>query len=126
MFSIDLVKKIHDRIISETGGSYGIRDTNLLKSALEIPFQTFDGKELYPSTIEKALKLLELVIKNHPFVDGNKRTGYVLFTLYLELNNFYIKATEEEKYEFIMNIAKGRYNFQEMLKWAEIHIIKNF
>ncbi len=126
MFSIDLVKKIHDRIISETGGSYGVRDTNLLKSALEIPFQTFDGKELYPSTIEKALKLLELVIKNHPFVDGNKRTGYVLFTLYLELNNFYIKATEEEKYEFIMNIAKGRYNFQEMLKWAEIHIIKNF
>ncbi len=66
-----------------------MEDTNLLKSALEIPFQTFDGKELYPSTIEKALKLLELVIKNHPFVEG-------------------------------------RYNFQEMLKWAEIHIIKNF
>ena len=122
MFSIDLVKKIHKKIILETGGSYGIRDVNLLKSALEIPFQTFGGEDLYPSNIEKAAKLLESIIKNHPFIDGNKRTAYVLFTLYLEFNNLNINATEDEKYEFVINIAQGKYSFEDILKWINAHI----
>ncbi|WP_029520053.1 type II toxin-antitoxin system death-on-curing family toxin [Persephonella sp. IF05-L8] len=124
MFPVDLVNKIHNRIISETGGSYGVRDINLLKSALEIPFQTFEGKELYPSIEEKAAKLLETLIKNHPFVDGNKRTAYVLFTLYLELNGFYIKAEEDEKFKFVMKIAESKYSFKEILEWIKANTNK--
>ena len=125
MFSIDLVNKIYSKIISETGGSYGIRDINLLKSALEMPFQTFEGKELYPSIEEKAAKLLEALIRNHPFVDGNKRTAFVLFTLYLELNGFHIEANEDEKFEFIMKIAESKYSYEEILKWIKTNTNKN-
>ncbi|MEP1096365.1 MAG: type II toxin-antitoxin system death-on-curing family toxin, partial [Cyclobacteriaceae bacterium] len=69
--------EIHSILIERFGGSEGIRDKALLLSALNRPFQTFDGNELYPTVIDKAAAILESIIKNHPFIDGNKRTGYV-------------------------------------------------
>ncbi len=124
MFEIEIVKQIHNEIIKETGGFYGLRDENLLTNSLKTPFQSFQGKDLYPTTEEKAAKLLELIIKNHPFVDGNKRTAYVLFRLFLEENNLIIKASEEEKYKFIMSIASGKLKFEEILNWVKIHTEK--
>ncbi len=78
MISFHEVENIHRLLISEFGGSHGIRDKELLDSALARPFQTFDGKELYSTPIDKAASLIESILINHPFVDGNKRTDYVL------------------------------------------------
>jgi death-on-curing protein len=117
LFSKSVVLKLHKKIIRKTGGTFGIRDENLLMSSLNQPFQTFAGVELYPSVEEKAGKLLETIIKNHPFVDGNKRTAYVLFKLYLYRNNLKIIASEDEKYNFVMAIAEGKYNFEKIVEW---------
>ena len=121
MFSVDLVKKIYNEIIKTTGGSFGIRDENLLKSSLMTPFQTFEGKEIYKTPEEKASKMLELIIKNHPFIDGNKRTAYVLFRLFLEINGLKLIASQDEKYEFIMKIASGKIGYKDILNWTKEH-----
>jgi len=69
------VKAIHADMIALTGGATGLRDAGMLESALAVPFQTFDGYPLYPSIQQKAARMCHSLIQNHPFVDGNKRTG---------------------------------------------------
>ena len=78
MISIAEVEKIHDILIEKFGGLKGIRDHGILDSAINRPYQTFDGKDLYPDPVDKAAAIFESIISNHPFVDGNKRTAYVL------------------------------------------------
>jgi death-on-curing protein len=75
MISVSEAIYIHDILIERFGGSTGIRDVGLLESALARPFQTFNGVDLYPESIEKAAALIESILNNHPFVDGNKRIG---------------------------------------------------
>ena len=96
MISLQEVEKIHQILILEFGGANGIRDKDFLDSALARPFQTFDGKELYPTPLDKAASLIESILINHPFVDGNKRTGYVLMRLLLLQNKLDILASQEE------------------------------
>ncbi len=122
MINADEVKEIHRILIEKFGGSFGIRDLNILESALARPFSTFDGKELYPTTIEKASALLESIVKNHPFIDGNKRVGYTLIRLLLLQNNLDIEATEEEKYFLIIEISKGNLNFQIIKEWLSLKV----
>ena len=69
------VLDVHSRMIEMKGSSDGVRDRNLLDSALNDPFQTFDGKDVYPALLSKAAVMCRSIISNHPFVDGNKRTG---------------------------------------------------
>lgn len=83
MISIKEVEELHKTLIDTFGGSHGIRDLGALDSALAIPFQTFDDKELHPTTVHKAASLIESILINHPFIDGNKRTGYVLMRILL-------------------------------------------
>ena len=116
------VKLIHQQIIEKYGGSSGIRDTNALQSAINRPFQTFDNKELYNTVFEKAAALLESILKNHPFIDGNKRTGYVLLRLFLMQHNFDIHATEDEKFNFIINIASGNFFYADILNWLKLQV----
>ena len=82
-FEHEQVIKIHSILISKTGGMDGVRDENLLDSALKTPFQTFEGKDLYPEILDKASQLCYSLIKNHPFADGNKRIGIHLTLLFL-------------------------------------------
>lgn len=77
---------IHEQLIKETGGASGLRDEGMLESALNIPFQTFGGKDLYPSLQQKAARLCFGLVKNHPFVDGNKRIGAHAMLVFLVLN----------------------------------------
>lgn len=109
--------EIHAILIERFGGSHGVRDRELLNSALHRPFQTFDGKELYPTTQEKAAAILESIVKNHPFSDGNKRTSYVLARLLLMNDKLDLYATEEEKYQFIISISTGSIDFESIKSW---------
>jgi len=111
--------EIHAILIERFGGSDGIRDKELLDSALNRPYQTFDGQELYPSPIDKAAAILESIVKNHPFVDGNKRTGYVLARLFMMNNQLIIDADHEQKYQLVISISKGELSFDQIREWLE-------
>lgn len=80
------VLSVHEMMIKATGGSGGVRDMGLLQSALNAPFQAFEGKDVYPSLLSKAAAMCRSVISNHPFVDGNKRTGIHIMLIFLEVN----------------------------------------
>lgn len=97
--------EIHSILIDRFGGSIGIRDKELLNSALNRPYQTFDSKELYPEVINKAATILESIDKNHPFSDGNKRTGYVLARLIIMDKNLDIYADQNQKYQLVILVS---------------------
>ncbi len=116
--------EIHAILLERFGGSSGVRDRALLDSALNRPFQTFDGNELYPSPIEKAAAMLESVVKNHPFIDGNKRTGYVLARLCLMKERVDILADQNQKYAFVIGVSTGKMDFEQIKEWLERHTIR--
>ena len=122
MISIKEVQIIHNILIDKFGGSKGIRDLGLLESALARPFATFDGKDLYPNAIDKASAILESIVINHPFIDGNKRIAYVLMRLILLENDADISATQEEKYKFVLAASKGKYRFEEIKNWIQSNL----
>ncbi len=113
--------EIHAILLERFGGSSGVRDRALLDSALNRPFQTFDGNELYPSPIEKAAAMLECIVKNHPFIDGNKRTGYVLARLCLIKERVDILADQNQKYAFVIDISTGKIDFEQIKEWLSQH-----
>jgi death-on-curing protein len=117
MIDIQDVIRIHEILIDNFGGIKGIRDRGLLESAISRPFQTFDKVDLYPNPVEKAAALIESILINHPFVDGNKRIGYVLMRLMLMKFGLDIIATEDEKYDFVIKIAEGKYHQNEIIDW---------
>lgn len=117
MIPISEVEQLHKILIDNFGGSHGIRDKEALSSALARPFQTFDNKDLYVSVIQKASSLIESILINHPFIDGNKRTGYTLLRLFLLQNGYDIKASQDNKYEFVINIASGILKFDGIVEW---------
>ena len=123
MISIDDALEIHSVLIEKFGGTKGLRERNLLESALVRPYQTFDGKELYSTAVEKAAAIIESVINNHPFLDGNKRFGYVAMRLTLMAFGHDIKSSENEKYEFVLSIAKGDFKYDEILEWLIDRVI---
>jgi death-on-curing protein len=125
MISIKEAEEFHQTLIDAFGGSHGIRDMAALESALARPFQTFDDNELHVTPIHKAAALIESILINHPFIDGNKRTGYVLMRIYLISNGLDIHATQEEKYDFVINIASGLTKFESILDWLIKHVVKN-
>lgn len=117
--------EFHDILIRTFGGSSGLRNKEALASALMRPFQTFNGHELYPSPAEKAAAILESIISNHPFIDGNKRIGFVIMRMTLLDLGYDLIATEDEKFEFILTVAKGEIEFQEIRKWISAKLILN-
>jgi death-on-curing protein len=125
VISIDEAIGVHKLLIETYGGSKGIRDKDALQSALSRPYQTFEKKELYPTPEDKASAILESIISNHPFIDGNKRIGYVLMRLVLLENGMDIRTTEEEKFEFILDIAKGKMKYEQIRIWIQTKLIKN-
>ena len=110
------VLNIYTLLTEATGGTVGVRDEGLLVSALEAPFQTFDGIELFPTLLEKAVRLGYGLVANHPFVDGNKRIGVLVMLTYLELNGFSLDFSDEEIVEVALGIASGKYEYEDLLK----------
>ena len=116
-FSREKVLLLHQIISEATGGDPNLRDINLLDSALESAFQTFDGKELYPSKEEKAARIGYALISNHAFVDGNKRIGMYILLSFLETNGIKIRPTNEEVIRVGLATAAGEMKYEDILEW---------
>ena len=123
MIHLQIVLIIHHKSIEDYGGASGIRDEGALYAALGRPWQTFDLQELYPSPTAKAAALFESVVINHPFIDGNKRTAYVLLRLTLQMYGFDITANENEKYDMTISASSGTIRFEEISDWINNHLI---
>ena len=120
-FSKEKVMLLHRLLIEETGGEDGIRDVGLLESALEAPYATFDGKDLFPTKEEKAARLCAGLISNHAFVDGNKRIGVYVLLTFLEVNGISLEATDEELIEIGLSLAKSEMKYEDLLAWIKAH-----
>lgn len=119
LISKEQVLKIHSALIKETGGIDGMRDENLLDSALNSPFQTFDSKELYPEFSGKAAQLSFSIIKNHPFLDGNKRIGVHIMLVFLALNNVKLSYTQKELIDFGLKVADSSLSKDDLKNWIQ-------
>jgi death-on-curing protein len=106
--TLDEVLAIHAHQVDRYGGALGIRDAKLLDSALAMPRATFDGEFLHATIFEKAAAYLFHLVKNHPFVDGNKRLGLATALVFLRLNGIHIRATDDELVELVLGVAAGR------------------
>ncbi len=122
MIDINEVTKIHDILIEKFGGAKGIRDKGTLESAINRPYQTFDGQELYPTPVDKGAAIFESIISNHPFIDGNKRTAYVLMRLVLKENNMDIDLGQDQKFDFVIKAAKGELTYDQIRMWIQINL----
>ena len=119
MITIKTILRLHELSIITYGGSQGIRDQGLMESAIARPYQTFGGEDLYPTVFEKAAALTESIIINHPFIDGNKRTGLLAMLVILEIGNFKITASNDDTYNFTIQISTGEIKFKEIVIWLK-------
>lgn len=124
MISIKETEIIHNILIDKFGGSKGVRDFGLLESALARPFATFNDEDLYPTPIEKASAILESIVINHPFVDGNKRTAYTLMRLILLENGLDIIASQQLKYDLVISASMGEFRFEDIRNWIQNNLKK--
>lgn len=117
------VVSLHDDLIEQFGGSPGIRDEGLLDSALSAPFQTFADQELYPNLIEKAAAVCWGIVRNHPFVDGNKRTGAHVMLVFLELNGYSLRYSQDELISLILDLAAGKIQRNDLVQWLRSRLL---
>lgn len=112
---------LHEQLVAEIGGSAGVRDEGLLESALSAPFQGFGGVDAYPSIQQKAARLGYGLVKNHPFVDGNKRIGAHAMLVFLALNGIELEYTQRELADIILQVAAGRADYDALFHWLIFH-----
>jgi death-on-curing protein len=120
--SISEIFELHDRIISPSGGSRGIRDIRALESSISQPRQTFDQKDLYPDIVTKAASLCFSLVMNHPFVDGNKRVGHAAMETFLILNGYEIISSVDEQEIVMLRLASGKMTRMKFSEWLNKHI----
>jgi death-on-curing protein len=114
-FSKENVLSIYEVLTLKTGGTVGIRDEGLLASALEAPYQTFSGVDLFPTLLEKGVRLGFGLVSNHPFVDGNKRIGILIMLVFFEMNGILIDFTDDEVVDMALGLASGKYSYNDLL-----------
>ncbi len=117
--SVAQVLFIHARLIAETGGSPGFRDLGLLSSAVARPQATFDGQDLYPDLFSKTAALMDSLVRNHAFIDGNKRVGITAAGLFLRLHGRQLTASNAELERFTWDVAQAQVNLDSMTIWFE-------
>lgn len=124
MITKEIVLRLHELSILKYGGSAGIRDEGLMESAIARPYQTFGGEYLYKTVFEQAASIAESIIINHPFIDGNKRTGFLAMLAVIDHENFVISTTNDEIYNFTIKISTGELKFEQIVDWLK-HNSKN-
>jgi death on curing protein len=112
---------LHQMQIDEFGGSHGLRDLGLLESAVMRPQASFDGTDLYKTIFEKGAALVYSLLKNHQFVDGNKRTAMFSVMTFLELNGYKFNATKEDIVEYALYIENSKPEIGEISDWLKKH-----
>ncbi len=122
LLTVDEIIILHDKLIQRTGGSYGIRDKNLLESAIYSAMSSFGDNEVYPSIEEKAARLMFSLTNNHAFVDGNKRIGVFTMLMTLQLNNIKIQYTQSELISLSLSVAAGKIGYERILFWIKEHL----
>ena len=121
---LDDILEFHKELLeSEIPIGDGVRDMALIESAVNAPFQTFDGQELVPGLYEKAAKLLYGIAKNHAFVDGNKRIAVHAMEVFLIMNDVVLDYNIEEMEELVVGIADSTFSYEYVVNWIEKHVI---
>ena len=115
---------IHDQMVKRFGGSFGVRDLGLVESAVARPEASFDGQDLYTDIFDKAAALLQSLLKNHPFVDGNKRTALTSAGVFLKNNGWKLKNTNKEEVVFAVDVDNKHLPLEEISKWLKEHSVK--
>lgn len=123
-FTVQDIYELHKQLEDAFVLSSGIRDKSLLISAVNSPFQTFLGNDLYPSIYDKAAQLCYSIANNHPFMDGNKRTALHSIYVYLIINGYDITATQQEAENLIIDVAAGHMTNIELAQWLIDNTIK--
>jgi death-on-curing protein len=118
------VLELHRMLLEQSGGSPGVRDYQALESALAQPRMSFEGTDLYPSLVEKAAALAFSLVKNHPFVDGNKRIGHAVMEVFLVLNGYEVAASVQEQEATVLQLAAGEIGRDELVKWLQSHAVR--
>jgi len=120
-----IVATIHSDLLQRYGGRPGLRDSNLLDSALAQPKVTVGGTFVHKTLFDKAAAYGFHVCKNHPFVDGNKRVAFVLMDIFLQKNGWEIVAKEDEAYLMMMSLASGKLSKTQLSRWLKEHSSKS-
>ena len=123
-FGEEVVISIHDNLIEQTGGSKGVRDMRLLSSALNAPFQSFGGQEIFPTIPEKAARLAYGLVQNHAFIDGNKRIAAHVMLVFLKVNGITLRYSKKELENLFLGLAASKITFQELTEWITHHILR--
>lgn len=118
---LDAVLAMHSRQIAEHGGEAGVRDRGLLESALARP-QNIEAYEPDADIARLAASLAFGIAKNHPFIDGNKRTALVAARTFLALNGFELRADPVDKYITFLSLAEGRISEDDLAEWLRTRI----
>jgi len=119
--SAETVMALHRELIEQSGGINGVRDFNLLDSSVNSPFHTYDGQYLYPTLQSMAAHLSFSIIKNHPFLDGNKRIGILSMLVFLELNGLPITCTDDELASLGWGLADSSISESNLIDWIISH-----
>ena len=122
--TVKTVLEVHDRSIKESGGDPGVRDQGLLESAVAQPRAGFGGKDLYPEIADKAAALAFSLVRNHPFVDGNKRTGYAAMMMFLSRNDHTIIAPIDERESIFVSLAAGELDRERFVAWVRARTVR--
>ena len=122
--TLNEVIELHRVLIQQFGGANGLRDLGGLESAIAQPRMTFSGEELYPTIVEKAAAICYSIVKNHPFVDGNKRAGHAAMEIFLVLNGYEISAPVDEQEQIILQIASSKMSRAHFEAWLRAHLIE--
>ena len=121
ILSVDEISDLHSLLIEKTGGSHGLRDRDLLESAVYSAVSGFGEDEAYPSVEEKSARLMYALTNNHAFVDGNKRIGTLVMLVTLKLNNIKLVYTQEELVTISLSVADGSIGYAEILEFINSH-----
>lgn len=121
VFTVRQVLILHERMIQKYGGSSGVRDMGMLESAVGRPFATFGGEDLYPDIFMKAGAFIQSIVKNHPFIDGNKRTAFAGVATFLMANGVIVSAGMDQVVKFMLKVANENISVDEIAGWLKKH-----
>jgi death-on-curing protein len=124
MISIEQILQLHRASLRDYGGGDGIRDVGGLEPAIARPHATFGGEDLYPTAFEKAAAIGESITLNHPFVDANKRTGFLAMYAILDIGGYSLRVQKEELFHFVVAIASGQKTFEEIVAWLKQNTVQ--